>query len=1010
MNTRTWRHSALAAAALAAMQTPAWAVDYSWTSGAFVNGVTAPSPLAAGDVLNIDAGGIKRFSGAGASFNNSGTVNWNADTLYFESGAALVNDGLWNASSDQSFIYNGGSAPSFTNNGVFRKSGGSGSTTINNNVGFVNNGTLDAASGTLSFVGGTVFNAGSVFTGAGSVSASSGSNSFNGAFTSSNLVLAGGTHLGNAAVLGGTVSFSGGAISGTWTVAAGQTLNGDSGGLKRLSGTVLTNDGTFAWNSGEALYLESSAVLRNQGLFVANQNMSLLYNGGAAPAVQNTGTLRAAAGVTLNVGNTMGFVNDGGTLDALAGGAIRYTGGATFNAGTLFSGAGSNVAAGSNRFNGSFTSANLVLESGVHDGGNALINGNVAWTGGFITGSWTLAAGQTLQGSAGGLKVLEGGATQFTNQGTVSWATASPLYLQSGAVLRNEALFIANADTAITYNGGSTPSFLNLASGTVRAAAGKTLTIGNLAGFVNQGGRLDAEAGAAIVYASGSRFESGTRFTGAGSNVAAGNNTWAGAFDSGNLVLQSGTHTGSAAVLQGSVAWTGGTLQGGWTVAAGQTLRAADGGLKVAIGAVLDNQGLIDWATANPLYLQSAAQLNNQGLFLASTSTQLLYNGGAQPQFLNTGTVRAAAGQTLAIGNLAGFVNQGGTLDALAGASIVYGGGTQFNAGTQFSGAGSNVAAGNNVWSGGFHSANLVLQSGVHTGTGAVIGGSAAWRGGSLQGSWTVGAGQSLQGRDGGIKTLESAALVNLGSIAWQTANPLYLQSGASFVNAGTLDFSADGAIVYNGGSAPSVTNTGLIVKSGGSGTTMIGNTLNFDNLGTIDVQSGSIALPNNFTNHGRLQGIGSYSVSGALFNEGTLAPGASPGTLALSGSYTQAAGGVFEVDLAALTSHDLFNVSGSAALGGTLALHCWGACSLAVGDTVTILDAAAELSGTFANITLSGFGSGAFSVVYDLAADRVLLQVTQTVSAVPEPGTLALWLAGIAVLGSLARRRLLVA
>ena len=58
-------------------------------------------------------------------------------------------------------------------------------------------------------------------------------------------------------------------------------------------------------------------------------------------------------------------------------------------------------------------------------------------------------------------------------------------------------------------------------------------------------------------------------------------------------------------------------------------------------------------------------------------------------------------------------------------------------------------------------------------------------------------------------------------------------------------------------------------------------------------------------------------------------------------------------------------------------------------------------------NVFYNGFATGAFNVVYDTAADRVQLVVTQAVTAVPEPGTYAMLLAGLAVLGGLARRRM---
>ena len=1006
---------AAAAVALGLAASAAQAATFNWNTGTFTAGVTAPSPLVAADILNIGAGSFKFFDGGVSNFTSAGTVNWNADVLYFQNGVAVVNTGLWNATSDNQMIYNGGAATSFTNNGIFRKSAGAGSTTINNSVGFVNNGTLNAQAGTIAFAGGSVFNAGSVFSGAGVVGMVSGTNTFNGSFTSSNLVLAGGIHQGNAAVVGGAVAFTGGMLSGSWGVAAGQTLNGVTGGFKFLDGasTVLTNNGTVAWNTTDFLYLQNGATLRNQALFVANQNTSVVYNGGAAPTFENTaaGTVRAAAGVTLNLNAGIGFVNNGGVLDAAAGGAIRYNG-ATFNAGTSFTGAGSNVAAGNNSFNGSFTSGNLVLESGMHSGSGAVFNATTRWTGGTLAGTWAVAAGQTLRGETGNFKFIEGAATVVTNLGTIAWNTSDLLYLQSGGTLRNQALFVASQNTSVAYNGGAATTFENTAAGTVRAAAGVTLNINSGAGFVNNAGTLDAAAGAAIRYNGGSTFNAGTNFTGAGSNVAAGNNSWNGSFTSANLVLESGGHSGSSALMNGTTGWTGGSLGGTWTVAAGQTLRGQGGGFKFIDGAgtVVTNLGIIAWDTIDLLLMQSAGTLNNQGLFVANQSTTVAYNGGAATVFNNTasGTVRAAAGVALGIGAGAGLVNNAGVLNAQAGGSITYSGGTVFNAGTQYTGAGSNVAAGNNSWNGGFTSANLVLQNGTHSGNNAVVNGTARYTGGTLAGTWQVGAAQTLTVGTGNFKFIDGSTTVvtNKGLVAVSTNDFIFMTNGATLANQGTLNFSANGGVVYNGGAGPSFVNTGLIVKSGGTGTTTIGDTLAFNNLGTVDVQAGTLALPSNFTNNGTLKGNGTYSVSGTLSNAGTVAPGASPGTLSLTGSYAQAAGGSFAVELQSVSTHDLFNITGTAALGGTLAISCFAACSLAVGDVVTILDSVGDLSGSFSSVSLSGFASGAFTVIYDTVADRVQLQVTQAVTAVPEPGTTALWLAGLGALGYVARRR----
>ena len=320
----------ISAAVMLAVASGAQATDFSFSGGTFIPNFTAPDPLAAGDVLNIDAGANKFFSVT--PFTVQGTVNWNADSLFMQSGATIQNDNLWDAKSDNGLVYNGGAFPVFTNNGTFRKSAGLGDTTFSS-IGLVNSGTFDAQTGAINFASSNAtFKAGTVFTGAG-VNKVTSNATFEGGYTSSNLLLAGGTFTGGDAHASGTTRFSGGTVTGTWQIESGQKLQIEAGANKFLSGsaTVLTNKGVVEILK-DPIFLQSGAKLVNDGLIDVQTDGGFFYNGGAGVSVTNNGTLLKSAGSGVFNLAGVGFTNPG-TVN-VASGAIQFD--ANFvNTGTL---------------------------------------------------------------------------------------------------------------------------------------------------------------------------------------------------------------------------------------------------------------------------------------------------------------------------------------------------------------------------------------------------------------------------------------------------------------------------------------------------------------------------------------------------------------------------------------------------------------------------------------------------------------------------------------------------
>jgi hypothetical protein len=257
-------------------------------------------------------------------------------------------------------------------------------------------------------------------------------------------------------------------------------------------------------------------------------------------------------------------------------------------------------------------------------------------------------------------------------------------------------------------------------------------------------------------------------------------------------------------------------------------------------------------------------------------------------------------------------------------------------------------------------STNLTLQSGNFSGSGSLAG-TTAWTGGSITGPLTIPFGATLNLTGGLSKTITGVTLTNAGTMNVTGTGNLFM-GGAGLANSGTLDFKSDASLLQ---STPStLTNSGMLQKSGGAGISAIGTaSLTFTNSGTIHVQSGTVRVGSGFqpndgtinveagttfaktggslTNTGFIRGKGTVDVTGnTLFNNGTVAPGASPGTLTVAGNYTQGSNGVFAVELGGTTqgsTYDLLQVTGTATLDGKLNVSLFGGFTGAVGNVFDV-------------------------------------------------------------------------
>jgi T5SS/PEP-CTERM-associated repeat protein len=100
---------------------------------------------------------------------------------------------------------------------------------------------------------------------------------------------------------------------------------------------------------------------------------------------------------------------------------------------------------------------------------------------------------------------------------------------------------------------------------------------------------------------------------------------------------------------------------------------------------------------------------------------------------------------------------------------------------------------------------------------------------------------------------------------------------------------------------------------------------------------------------YGIIDGIGTLSIGGGLFNDGFISPGLSPGTLVLNGKYAQSQTGAIRIEVAGLDAgkFDILQINGDAALAGRVELDFIQGFVPKPGDTVEFLKVSGKVTGT---------------------------------------------------------------
>jgi outer membrane autotransporter protein len=198
-------------------------------------------------------------------------------------------------------------------------------------------------------------------------------------------------------------------------------------------------------------------------------------------------------------------------------------------------------------------------------------------------------------------------------------------------------------------------------------------------------------------------------------------------------------------------------------------------------------------------------------------------------------------------------------------------------------------------------------------------------------------------------------------------------------IDNGTLAFNRSDVVTFGG----VISGTGNLAQSG-SGTVILTAANTYTGTTTINtgnlIVDGSIASVQTIVNPGGLLG-GHGTIGGNLVNSGTVGQTNSPGTLTVTGNYTQNAAATLRVGVAGLApnQHDLLAVNGHAAVAGALEFVRVGSFNLKPGDQVTFLTANNGVSGTFSSVQNGLLGTGTIvQVQVTTLANSVVLEGTQ--------------------------------
>jgi autotransporter-associated beta strand protein len=617
-----------------------------WTSGTMAG--TGPTEIPAGGSLAISGSSAKYLA---RTVNNSGIATLAGTNLSSTTGAAPVFNNLAGATFDVQADYGlaGTEAATFNNAGTFRKSAGTGTTTITSAWTFNNTGTFVVQSGTVSAAG-PFNNSGLVNVAAGRTLTLSGGGASSGAFvlgSGATLQLTGGEHAFNpgATVTGaGSVTVSGGTWTGGGAVTV-EALSWTGGTMTGTGTTVVPADGTLAISGSSAKSLGRT-----------------ITSGGMVTFTPSTNLVSAASGSGAVINNL-----PGGMFDVQADYGLAGTEAATFNnAGTFRKSAGTGTTtigiAWTFNNTGTFEVQRGTVSAAGPFNNSGLVNVGLGGTltlsdGGTSSGPFSLGSGAVLQFS-GGEHVLNTGAT-ITGAGRVT-VTAGSVTLNDLCTLTGD-LTLSGGTAFVNAPSGLGGMSVRLSGGTLAGAApwvSNSLisgygTVAGTGGFTNYS-LVSVTGGNLVLSNSGDNRNVGTVSLAAGLQLVLSGGPLS---NTGTINLGGGLVGGTSALSNN----IGGNITGSGVILApfsnaGGTLCCSGGTLNVA--QPFSNAGLIRIDAGSGL---AGADLINTGIIQG--------DGSVANAMVNQGQIECTSGTLLVDGVVTNRAS--GAISAATGGKVV---------------------------------------------------------------------------------------------------------------------------------------------------------------------------------------------------------------------------------------------------------------------------------------------------------------------------------------------------